>query len=68
MHVTFDKIEYYVKDLIPPLSISTIECGSKLRRLSSIPGRDVSIFEPTPPKSEHVSEIVRKKICMFMIR
>ena len=65
VHVSFDKIQYYVKDLMPPLSISTVECGSKLRRLSTIPGRDVSIYEATPSKSEHVSDIAGKYTFMI---
>ncbi len=37
--------EFYVKELMPPLTVSTVACGSKLRHVSSIPGRaDMSVL------------------------
>ena len=45
----YDTKKYYVKALMPPLSESTITCGSKIRRMSSIPGRgDTSLLEGSP--------------------
>ena len=55
LSITSDRLEFYVKELMPPVSVSGVECGSKLRRMSSIPGRDVSIFEVTPPLDKSVS-------------
>lgn len=52
--VALETEEFYVGELVPPLSVSQTEPGKRLRRLSSIPGREKSFVRKTDNIQEKV--------------
>ncbi|CAG2200533.1 RAB7A [Mytilus edulis] len=53
------KETYYVDCLVPPLEVSKVKAGSKLKRMSEIPGRDTSFIRPKTPIKTPVVRISR---------
>lgn len=42
----YHPLQFYVMKLMPPLKVSNVETGSKIQRLSFIPGRRKSLEGP----------------------
>jgi hypothetical protein len=40
---------FYVECLVPPIEVSKVITGSKIRRMSEIPGRETSFIKPKTP-------------------
>ena len=51
-------LEFYVRALMPPVEVSTVAAGSKIRRMSEIPGRRHSLDARAVVETEETSEQV----------
>ncbi|XP_052103256.1 uncharacterized protein LOC127736710 [Mytilus californianus] len=53
------KETYYVDCLVPPIEVTNVKAGSKIKRMSEIPGRDTSFIRPKTPIKTPVARISR---------
>ncbi|XP_076446565.1 uncharacterized protein LOC143283970 [Babylonia areolata] len=53
-----DSLQYYVSALMPPVQVSTVVAGSKIRRMSEIPGRRRSLDSQATEKAVSCDEQV----------